>query len=576
LPAVPEFVPQFFSFMFWNFAAKSFVLPLQGAGAFLYVPLVFYFIFGLGLFLTLKRGVAGGRDSIAVCGLLAAAIWPFVLMAIFYSQTFRDVFSGVSAAATGRIRHLWNIWPFFVTLATFVFAGKLDSRGGSAIRVTVWVLLSALAAAAIEYGLYFLLDEQISDPLYLISHANSSGLRSANAISLATLTDPWILLPFVNLFIVGTLAVVLNKGCWGLVGRHIYSPLAIVLCVISAFLFISIQNDLRLYQGGWLLSAANDYRYRTYLERNACINAAISRGDPNYRTLVSGAPQFGETGRNWKLIAETELNTAERHKTLYSWREIIDPYTTATLGLFTGKFNRRVEWSPTTDQVLKNFDTLGLIGVRWLISADQSVDDPRLTFRAECSSPPGPLMASGKEKEGGSLYVYELRDATPIAWLARRAEVATIASAARRIFVDREKPWVKGLALVDHLPSDYKNTVAPVAVGTARITRQTPLTMEIKTQSDESRLLVVSYTKRNNWLAYVDGKPVPVNDVYGGLIGVSIPAGQHDVTFVYRSVWLRWGAIGSLAAMLAPFLVWMIARRLKSRNGRGRRVAVQE
>jgi hypothetical protein len=56
------------------------------------------------------------------------------------------------------------------------------------------------------------------------------------------------------------------------------------------------------------------------------------------------------------------------------------------------------------------------------------------------------------------------------------------------------------------------------------------------------------------WTAAVDGIPSPVYIVDDALSGVFVPAGNHEVTFVYRSNRFIWGAIVSFAACIGIIL----------------------
>jgi hypothetical protein len=63
------------------------------------------------------------------------------------------------------------------------------------------------------------------------------------------------------------------------------------------------------------------------------------------------------------------------------------------------------------------------------------------------------------------------------------------------------------------------------------------------------------------WRAAVDGKALPVYAVDDALSGVFVPAGNHELTFVYRSSWFAFGAILSLVTGLGLIAGLVILRK---------------
>src|SRR5690606_11495248 len=246
LPAEAPFVPFFFLSMFANFAAKSLILPIHGAGALLYAPVAFYplaYLFGFhARRARSERGL--NRYDAATLGLAIMAVWPLILMAVFYSQIFHELFTGVSNAATGRIRHLWNIWPFALTLATFVLLGRPVRWSSRTTRKLV--LRIGVICALVEYLIFFVLQWVIENSLYLISHTNRTGIEPSTLVSLADLADPWLFLPLVNLGVVGAIALALGSGDGREPSRAVLSAAASFAAVL---LFVTVMNDLRQYQG---------------------------------------------------------------------------------------------------------------------------------------------------------------------------------------------------------------------------------------------------------------------------------------------------------------------------------------
>ncbi len=70
------------------------------------------------------------------------------------------------------------------------------------------------------------------------------------------------------------------------------------------------------------------------------------------------------------------------------------------------------------------------------------------------------------------------------------------------------------------------------------------------------------------WSAALDGKALPVRVADHALMGVEVPAGQHEITLEYRSTWFLPGAALSLATLLAVGLI-LSRGVLYSRRGAG-------
>jgi hypothetical protein len=94
----------------------------------------------------------------------------------------------------------------------------------------------------------------------------------------------------------------------------------------------------------------------------------------------------------------------------------------------------------------------------------------------------------------------------------------------------------------------------------ARIVRYAPNRIDLTADSDGNSILVLSETAYPGWRVYVDGQSAELLRVNYDLRGVLIPAGSHQVSFVYRP----WSAmIGLLISALSAIglMVFVIPRR---------------
>lgn len=82
----------------------------------------------------------------------------------------------------------------------------------------------------------------------------------------------------------------------------------------------------------------------------------------------------------------------------------------------------------------------------------------------------------------------------------------------------------------------------------------------LQTQNAQPGLLVLSEMYDRGWYAYVDGQKTPVQRVDYNLRGVTVPAGEHRVEFVYRAPAFRQGvsfaAAGLLLLLLGGAVCW--------------------
>ena len=92
-------------------------------------------------------------------------------------------------------------------------------------------------------------------------------------------------------------------------------------------------------------------------------------------------------------------------------------------------------------------------------------------------------------------------------------------------------------------------------------------------QRDETLLISIPYEK--GWSATVNGREVPVHELYGGLLGIDVIAGENDIELHYMTPGLIPSAIISIAS-IAAFCAWraIVNRRHRTRATSGKR-AVQ-
>lgn len=92
------------------------------------------------------------------------------------------------------------------------------------------------------------------------------------------------------------------------------------------------------------------------------------------------------------------------------------------------------------------------------------------------------------------------------------------------------------------------------------IVTRSPLFIQVQVQAAVPRLLVYSDPYYPGWQARLDGTPTTIYRVNGGFRGVIVPAGSHELTFVYRPTLFYLGA--ALTLLTLTGLGWLFCRTL--------------
>lgn len=82
-------------------------------------------------------------------------------------------------------------------------------------------------------------------------------------------------------------------------------------------------------------------------------------------------------------------------------------------------------------------------------------------------------------------------------------------------------------------------------------------TAEIKNDSDSEAMMCIPIFYEHEWKAYVDGKKADVSNINGGLIGIKLNPGHHDIKLDYDRSRLFISAVISLIAFVC-YIMWGI------------------
>ena len=129
---------------------------------------------------------------------------------------------------------------------------------------------------------------------------------------------------------------------------------------------------------------------------------------------------------------------------------------------------------------------------------------------------------------GRHLYIYEVADRAPYAFLARRVFSAPHMNAAYTLLsADAFDPRVDAVLPGKDGPPILRGG------GTARIAKEGPESLEIDVDAGPGGSVLVVQRAYFLYRATLDGKPVPVQTANLHRLGIEVPAGRHHV-----SIWI--------------------------------------
>ena len=156
---------------------------------------------------------------------------------------------------------------------------------------------------------------------------------------------------------------------------------------------------------------------------------------------------------------------------------------------------------------------------------------------------------------GLDVNIFENTRALPRAWLAPEVRVLdeeAMLQVIRTGYLPDGSKWdPRRTALVESALAVGGSAQA----GSVDVTAYEPNRVDLAAHASGASLLVLSENDYPGWHAYVDGADAPVVRVNYGLRGVMVPAGEHQVRFVYRPWSVLGGAIVSFttAVLLGLF-----------------------
>ena len=178
-----------------------------------------------------------------------------------------------------------------------------------------------------------------------------------------------------------------------------------------------------------------------------------------------------------------------------------------------------------------------------------------------------PLLPSDRGRfrlvHSGDVKIYENLAVRPRAYLVHHVYAADSPAAALALVRDNVAIQAGQAAVVE---GALTLETTPNAHDTAQFVEYTAERIAVKTNSQEAALLVLSDTTYPGWQATVDGAPAPIYTTNYLFRGVSVPAGEHLVHFVYAPASWQRGLIVSGVALLVWIGLLMLSRYTRRRS----------
>ena len=123
--------------------------------------------------------------------------------------------------------------------------------------------------------------------------------------------------------------------------------------------------------------------------------------------------------------------------------------------------------------------------------------------------------------------------------------------------------------VLEEEPIGFRRLNSSKDISTVNITQYGPSRVEMKTDSDQDKILFLSDAYHVGWRAYIDGSEVKILRANYAFRAVVVPRGVHTVTFLYKPASFIWGVWVSIGSIVTLILLWAM-RKLWYNNERKR------
>ena len=523
------------------------------------MPVAFYLIILGALILTGPLFKEKSRQVSAIVALLLLIPTMLLVDCFYWSPASKFFLASIKEAnGVGPVPFNTNIIPFVVVLAAFIGLAALLETKNKKLKIGIYVFTIAIALL-VDLKLFVIGERTPWTPFY----------ESSNRIHLS-LDQPLDAFPWLNFLAFALIFAYdfLGRTKDGGFRISVY-PLFLILAVLLRLGTITVYNDWSVRTGaGGRMVTRHPYRWYSHLQRESIIDGLIDRSDPNYRTLYCGNGVHERSdGRDWKAIAATEMHVVNRHKVLYTWLELTQPYEGLVHGLWSGGGFRRWQIMPPLgrDVDANIAGAKGLQGIKYIISIGDKLETPHLIYRGRCQTEDFPLSfyrAAPEHliehwSEASPLLVYEVVDPVGVSFLVDEFKQVSRADTLRAIYNNTEQPWNDNVVYLETEPLESvappeSTSPLPIAAANSKIIQESSTSIELQVTSPKEKFLVLTYVHRPFWKAYIGAAQVPIYRAYGGFMCVKVPPGEHTVQFRYCPIDVYLGILLSAVSLVLP------------------------
>jgi hypothetical protein len=199
---------------------------------------------------------------------------------------------------------------------------------------------------------------------------------------------------------------------------------------------------------------------------------------------------------------------------------------------------------------------------------------------------PAERLAEALGPDGKPVYLYRLHNAGSRAWLAPEA-IAEPDPERTLQRLSSDDFDLEQQVLLSELPAGFVESSGGVEAssgsggggsvkcnGQVSYLKRLPEEMVLDVTTEQPCILVLGELYYPGWRATLDGQPAPILRADGVLRAVALTPGSHQVSLAYRPTSLRWGALISLAALLAAeawlLASWVVERRQRTMDDKRR------
>jgi hypothetical protein len=169
-------------------------------------------------------------------------------------------------------------------------------------------------------------------------------------------------------------------------------------------------------------------------------------------------------------------------------------------------------------------------------------------------------------RDAGNTKVYQNRDVLPRAFVVYRVEVVDTAIQSLERITDISFDFRERVVL-EEMPAGWTEPPeVPASAAAVQITDYQANRVSLEVETTANGLLLLTDTQASGWKALLDGYPTPVYIANHAFHAVVVPAGTHQVKFVYEPLSFQIGAAISFLTMAALTLI-PLAIRIKRARG---------